>query len=377
MRERSILLSGAGIAGSTLAYWLARRGFDVTVVERSQGVRSSGNPVDVRGAAVDVVVGMGVMERLQEVSTKVEHLRIVNAAGRRVAGLDVRTRERAAGGREVEVPRADLAGVLLEAGRREAHIRFDQSIAALHQDAGGVDVTFADGTERRFDAVVGCDGMHSAVRRLEFGPEAGFVRHLGLYVGTLQLDGPLEDPSEVLMYNTPGRSVSVHPGSGRPLAAFIFRGPERADFDYRDLAQHKRLIEEAYAGNGWRVPELLERVRAADDLYFDAVSQVRIPRWSSGRVALLGDAASSVSLFGEGSSLAIVGAARLADALAAHPDPTTAFARFEAQHRPAVLSKQRLGARAARLIVPATRAGLAMRNAGLRLVSAFSRSARP
>lgn len=373
MAAPTVLICGGGIAGSTLAFWLVRRGFAATVVERAQGVRSSGNPVDVRAAAVDVAVAMGVMPQLEEVATRVQTLSFVDERGRRKARLDIRPRDRASGGREVEVPRSDLARVLLAAGSQQAEFVFDESIAALRQDAGGVDVRLASGVERRFDLVVGSDGMHSAVRRLAFGPEDDFMRYLGLFVGTLALGVPLNDPTEVVMYNAPGRSASVHPANGKPLAAFIFRSPERNDFDYRDPAQHKRMIAEAYTGDGWRVPELLEQVRDTDDLYFDAVSQVRIPKWSSGRVVLLGDAASSVSLFGEGSSLAMIGAASLADALAEHPDPTVALRRFEAEHRPRVLAKQRLGARASRLIVPATRPGLALRNASARLGSLFRR----
>lgn len=218
--------------------------------------------------------------------------------------------------------------------------------------------------------------MHSAVRRLAFGPDDDFLRYLGLFVGTLALGAPLDDPTEVVMYNAPGRSASVHPASGTPLAAFIFRSPERKDFDHRDSAQHKRMIAVAYTGDGWRVPELLEEVRDTDDLYFDAVSQVRIPKWSNGRVVVLGDAASSVSLFGEGSSLAMIGAMNLADALAEHPDSTVAFRRFEAEHRPRVLVKQRFSTLAARLIVPATRPGLAVRNTAAQLSSLFYRRER-
>lgn len=373
MAAPTVLISGAGIAGSTLAFWLARRGFTVTVVERDQGVRSSGNPVDVRAAAVDVAVAMGVLPQLADLSTRVETLSFVDERGRRKARLDIRPHDRAGGGREVEVPRSDLARVLLEAGRQQAEFVFDESITALRQDAGGVDVTLASGVERRFDLVVGSDGMHSAIRRLTFGPEHDFVRYLALFVGTLALGLPLGDSTEVVMYNAPGRSASVHPVSGNPLAAFIFRSPERKDFDHRDVALHKRMLAETYTGDGWRVPELLEQLRDTDDLYFDAVNQVRIPKCSNGRVVVLGDAASSVSLFGEGSSPAMIGAANLAEALAEHPDPTVAFSRFEAEHRPRILAKQRFGTLAARLIVPATRPGLVLRNAAARLSSRFHR----
>jgi 2-polyprenyl-6-methoxyphenol hydroxylase-like FAD-dependent oxidoreductase len=150
---------------------------------------------------------------------------------------------------------------------------------------------------------------------------------------------------------------------GRALAAFIFRHPEVQGFNHRDLAQHKRILTDAYAGDGWRVPELLDQARATDDLWFDSVSQVRLGSWAKGRVALLGDAASSVSLFGNGSTLAMAGAHTLAEELAATPaDPQSAFARYEAEHRTLVDPRQGNVATAAAMMVPATRAGIAARN---------------
>ncbi|HEU4946587.1 MAG TPA: FAD-dependent monooxygenase [Kribbella sp.] len=368
MSEPKVLISGAGIAGSTLAYWLARHGFRPTVVERGGSLRSSGSPVDVRGPAVEVAVRMGVLARLRQAGTEVTDLSFVNAGGRRVGRVNLRALQRASGSREVELPRGDLAAILHEASRESAEVIFNDSIAALKQDEHGVDVTFEVARPRRFDLVIGADGLHSAVRRLVFGPESDFVRHQGIYVATMPLGGPVDHPREVLMYNTPGAAVSVHPGSGSPLVAFLFRSPAVRDFDHRDLEQHKRLLAEAFANGSWKVPELLDRVRTADDLYFDSVSQVRLSHWSHGRVALLGDAASCISLFGEGSSLAMAGAFTLAEELAASPDdPESAFRRYETAHRTLVQPKQRNSALAAALMVPATQAGIHTRNLATRL----------
>lgn len=355
-----ILISGAGIAGSTLAYWLARNGMRPTVVERASGQRSSGNPVDVRDEAVPVAERMGLMPRLREASTGVTGMRFVNARGRRVGGVNMRAMQRASGKTEVEVPRADLARILLEASKDDAEYVYGDSIATLTQDGGGVDVTFDKGAPRRFDLVIGADGLHSVTRKLTFGPEADFIHHLGLYVATLPIPGELGLGKEVHMYNTPGRLTSLHPSRGGALAAFIFRSRAEPGFDHRDLEQHKRMVTSAYAGDGWRVPELLDHVRAADDLYFDAVSQVRLAQWHSGRVGLLGDAASSVSLFGDGSSMAMAGALTLAEELAAGLDG--AFARYEGRHRVLVDPKHAGVAQASTMVVPATRIGVAVRN---------------
>lgn len=164
------------------------------------------------------------------------------------------------------------------------------------------------------------------------------------------------------MYNTPGRLVSIHPVRGNALAAFIFRGGTVPALDYRDTHRHKQMLPAAYRGAGWMVPELLERLRVTGDLYFDSVSQVRLPTWSRGRIGVVGDAASCVSLFGDGSSLAMAGAFALATALAEAPEPTTAFHRYEAVQRPLTNSKQRNLHRAAALLVPKTRFGLSSRN---------------
>lgn len=172
------------------------------------------------------------------------------------------------------------------------------------------------------------------------------------------------------MYNTPGRLVSVHPSRGVALAAFIFRGGPVPGFDHRDVEQHKGIVADAYAGAGWRVPELLDQLRRTDELYFDSVSQVRLPAWSRGRIGLLGDAASCVSLFGDGSSLAMAGAFTLArvlsDGFATTDTVGAALRRYETEHRRLVGPKQRGIGRATALLIPRTRAGIAFRNLAVR-----------
>ena len=362
MGKRTVLVSGAGIAGSTLAYWLARNGFAVTVVERAGDLRSSGNPVDVRGPAAQVAERMGVLPQLLAARTRATALTFVDARGRRVGRIDMAAIQRAAGAPDIELGRGDLARILLAAGQDEAEFRSGDGIADLRQDGGGVDVEFDRGGRGRYDLVIGADGLHSAVRRLAFGPERDLVQYAGMYVGGVQLAGPAPDPSDVVMFNTPGRAVAVHPGSGRALVAFMFRRPEVADFDYRDAGQHRKLLAEAFADGGWRVPELLAHVEAAPEFYFDAVSQVDLPSWTRGRVALVGDAASCLSLFGDGSTLAIAGAATLAEELAADPDHTAALRRFEARHRELVEPKLRNMGGASQLLVPSTGWGIAVRN---------------
>jgi len=197
-----------------------------------------------------------------------------------------------------------------------------------------VDVTFERGKPRRFDVIVGADGPHSRVRRLIFGPEQKYVTYLGMYIATTDLAQSASDVRSVLLHNSPGRAVAIHPTTGREGAAFIFRNPVLTADAMRDPQQHKQLVMDVYSGMGWRVPELLERFLVSRDFYFDAVSRLRLDGWSRGRAVLIGDAASCVSLFGKGSSMAIIGAATLAEALGSHhEDLATAFDRYEQVHR--------------------------------------------
>lgn len=364
LRMRTVLIVGAGIAGSTLAYWLARHGMQPTVVERAQEQRSSGSPVDVRGPAAAVVQRMGVLPRLQYNATRTTRMAVVDGQGRRLGSIPLQLGK----GVAVELPRGDLAAALADAARDGAEFRYGDTVTALADDGAGVDVTFEQASPRRFDLVVGADGLHSRVRRLAFGADTAFVRHLGMYVSTVTLDAPVDDERTVLLHNAPGRAVAVHPATGRAIAAFMFRSPAQPGLDHHDVERHKELVVAAYAGMDWQVPALLERVRAVDDLYFDSVSRVRIDRWARGRTVLVGDAASCVTLFGEGSSGAIAGAATLADALAAQgADVATALRRYEDAHRKLVRPRQRGAAAASHFLVPATGAGIAARDLGVRL----------
>jgi len=338
------------------------------VVERARGLRSSGSPVDVHGKATAIARQMGILPRLKEAATHAPGLTFVAPSGRRI-GPSRLGRPR---GDDVEIPRADLASILCDAAREGTEFLFGDSVAALQADDAGVDVSFEHAAPRRFDLVVGADGLHSTVRALAFGPEDTFVRPLGLYIATLSLGRPAADPGTVLMYNRPGLSLTIHPVRGTAGAGFIFRGPRHPGAEYRDPHGQRELVLAAYTRYDWAVPELPDlrgQVEGAEDLYFDTVSQVRLPAWSKGRVALLGDAASCVSLFGDGSSMAMIGAATLAAALAETPgDPVAALRRYESRHRRLSASRQRGYRLGAGLLVPATRSGLTTRNLIARLL---------
>ena len=318
--------------------------------------------MDVRKGAYQVAERLGVMSRLQDAATKVRELIFVDNAGRRVASMRTQQSDRA-----VEVPRADLSAILIEAADGDAELLFDEMINKLHPDGRGVEVIFDRAAPRRFDLVVGADGINSGVRRLAFGPEADFVEPLGMYVATATLGVPLERDDLVIMHNEPGTAVALHPGTGVSGVAFMFRSEVR--IDHRDPDAGRQLLKEVYRGVGWRTEELLSAYLATDDVYFDSISRIRVPTWSRGRVTLLGDAASCVSLFGDGSSSAMEGAATLAAALGESPhDIPTALARYESAHRAVTRPRQRGVLIASHLLIPRSRLGIALRDQALRLV---------
>ncbi|GGF21530.1 oxidoreductase [Youhaiella tibetensis] len=364
---KTVLISGAGVAGPTLAWYLSRAGVACTLVERAGSLRSSGSPVDVRGPAVSVAEEMGIMPALRAAASAVEEIGFFDDRAHEKGRVNLGALQHASGSREVEVPRGDLARCLAGAVKADAEFVFGDSIAALAQDGDGADVRFERGGERRFDLVIGADGLHSRVRRLAFGPETEFVKPLGLFIATLPLPDWPAIARRVEMYNAPGRSAAIHPSTGRALGAFIFRAQPGPEFDLRNEADQRRLIEETYAGSGWHVPAMLRALAQTDEMYFDAVCRVDLPKWSSGRVALLGDAASCVSLFGEGSSLAMAGARTLGEALSGHDDLGAGLQAYEARHRRLVAPRQKgIGANAA-VLVPRTAWGIALRNTATRL----------
>jgi 2-polyprenyl-6-methoxyphenol hydroxylase-like FAD-dependent oxidoreductase len=359
------LVVGAGIAGPALAHRLASRGVAVTVVERATGQRSSGAPVDVRGPAIPVVEAMGVVPQLRDVATRAVRAVFVDTRGRPIGQVP----QQFGDGTALEVPRSDLSAILVAAASERAEFVLDESVTALHDDGHGVDVEFERGRPRRFDLVVGTDGLHSRVRSLAFGDESRFVRPLGITVAGVTLAEPPADPESVVLHSTPGHTVALHPSAGRAMAAFFWRGGPPSERERHEPDAQKRLVAGAFAGMGWRTSELLGAVTASDDVYLDAVSLVRMPTWSRGRIGLLGDAATCASLLGDGSSTALAGAEVLAAAVAAQPDDLPAALRaYERAHRPLVEVRQRGVRMAAAFLVPATAAGLAARDLGLRIV---------
>lgn len=360
----SVLISGASVAGPALAYWLHRYGFAVTVVEKAGALRGGGYPIDIRGTAVDVIERMGALPAVRAAHINTGRITAVDPAGRVVASVSSEVLTAAEAGRDLELPRGELAAILHDLTRSDIEYVFSDSISALDESGDRVRVSFERGEPRDFDVVVGADGLHSRTRRLAFGPEAGFYRDLShRFVGfSAPNDSGLR--SEALLQNAPGRLAAIYAVGESPVVQVLlaYRGPER------DVA-------EVFAGLGGRVPGLLAELRKADDVYADAVAQIRMPGWSAGRVALVGDAAYAPSFFsGQGTSLALTGAYVLAGELArARGDHRSALAAYQRTVRDYVERNQALAFTGMRTVVPSTRRDLWVRNTGLRAAPLLAR----
>ena len=356
-RPMRVLISGAGVAGPTAAYWLCRQGCDVTVVERMPlaRVRTGGHAVDLFGPAMDVAEWTGILPALLAARTRTEIVSFQRTDGRSV---DVEMRRLVAGdsGRHIEIMRGELATVLYQATRNDATYRFGESISTVDAEPDGVAVTFEQAPAGRFDLVIGADGLHSTVRRLVFGPEDRFRRFLGGYIAGAALPNYLGLDGRMVVWNAPGRLAAIFPvhGTGTARGGFLFRRDQEIPLDHRDVDGQKRLLHSIYANDGWEVPRLLAEIDAADDFYFDSISQIVMNNWTKERVTLVGDAGYSPGpAVGGGTSIAMVGAYVLAQSIAdAGPDFHSALREYQDRMTELAAKTQRIGTSTMSTLIP-------------------------
>ncbi|MEV6714456.1 FAD-dependent monooxygenase [Lentzea sp. NPDC051208] len=362
-----ILVSGASIAGPVLAYWLTRHGHEVTVVERSPVLRKTGgHAVDLFKPAMDISERMGVLPRIEALATGTTRLTYLREGTRKPISADVTKLFAAASDRHVEIMRDDLSEIYYDATRADVEYVFGDSIASIGDEVG-----FEVGAPRRFDLVIGADGLHSNVRRLVFG-EVGKT-FVGAYLAVLSVPRDLGVPGEMTGHIGPGRTAAVY--GARHLddarAVFLFRSPELS-YHHRDTARQKELLREAFAGMHREVDSWLEHLDGDGAFYFDSITQLRGDTWSRGRVALVGDAAYCPGpAIGGSTSLAVLGAYVLAGELSTGADHQAAFARYEDEMRDIVHGSRAFALGTAKTLIPSTRLGVSALVRGAHLLTSL------
>jgi 2-polyprenyl-6-methoxyphenol hydroxylase-like FAD-dependent oxidoreductase len=369
-----ILVSGAGVAGLACALELGARGHDVTVVEYAGHLRLKGTPIDIRGDAIEAADRMGLLAKIREHRIRMSELmQFVDSDGEPVARIPMA--EVSDSDDDIEIVREDLVRILADALPDTATIRFSDSIESLADDGDGVDVAFRSGRAARYDLVVGADGQHSAVRRLVFGPERDYLRHLGVYIALADLPDEARPDRVSSMYNFPARMAGIARFKDKALATFTFRS-EPLDHDHHDLDAQKKILIGAFADHPlWKIPQLLDAARADPEFFFDSASQIHMPSWHRGRVALVGDAGYCAAfLSGRGTSLALTGAHFLAEELErCGTDHAAAFERYEARQRPYVTFAQKRVGQGRDRLIPPTWEAIDARNERLRAASTPAR----
>lgn len=363
-----IAINGVGVAGPALAYWLIKGGHDVLLVEEAPEIRSGGYIIDFWGVGYDIAEKMGIIPRLRDLGYQIQDVRFVDENGKKCGGFsaDVFGRAGITDGRFTSLRRSDLASTIYSLIKNDVETILSDSISTIEETENNVHIGFERSTPRDVDLVIGADGLHSRIRSLVFGPENSFEKKLGYYVAAFEVDG--YNPRDELVYVShavPGKQISrFSMRGGKTLFLFVFQdkflsGDEPADLDERSM-----MIQKIFADVKWECPQILDAIGDVDEIYFDRVSQIRMNKWTKGRVALIGDAAACVSLLaGEGTGLAMAEAYVLAGELfRSAGDHTQAFARYEDLMMPFLAKKQRSAANFASSFVPASAFGITMRN---------------
>ena len=324
MARIKILISGGGITGNAVAFWLSKLGHDVTVVERFPNLRASGLQVDLRGHGIEVLRRMGLEKGFCSKSAPELGLQVVDKSGRRRAFFPA---NKSGNGTqnftsEFEIMRGDLCRLIYDASKDRVKYVFGMSIESFEEKESSVEVRFTDGQTNRFDLLVGADGSGSRTRKMMLGSDTadGFYPvDGGECVAYFTVPRPIQAGEQYIatMYMATGRR-GVMTRRHNPHEIQVYLGctadSEQLKSVHRgDVGEEKRALAEICKGAGWQIDEILKSLNDADDFYFERLGLVKLQSWSNGRVVLVGDAAYCPSVnTGMGTTSSIVGAYILA-----------------------------------------------------------------
>ena len=315
-KDKNVLISGASIAGLSAAWWMNNLGYRVTVVEMASEPRVNGAAVDFKGAAVDIIKRMGIFEQLKKDRLRVEKIEFKNADDVTEGSILLTNEDDEHNAGEIEIERDKFISIMLAELNAQVEFVFNNSITALQETEGRMNVTFKNGMQRAFHLVLGCDGLHSVVRRLWFGDENEYIHFLGAYFSITIVNKLLVEQKTMQAYNEPGKGIMLNAYNGKTDIIFCFLSEKEIPYNYRDADGQKEILMEQFAEQGWRTAALLKEAQQSNSFYFDKFCQVKMSSWAKGRVALVGDAGYCASpAAGMGASLSIIGASTLADAL--------------------------------------------------------------
>lgn len=347
-----ILISGGGIAGLTLAFWLHRLGFKPVVIEKAPKLRTEGYMIDFFGSGWDVAERMGLSEELHKERYRLNFFTFVDQHGKAYFKIPIEKFRRACQGRYTYLLRGDLEKMLWEKVSGEVTIRYETTLDKITDSGDHLEATFHDGQREDFDLIVGADGVHSRVRELVMGPETNFGHYLGYYVAAFTVPNGYQLPPSVLIYQEPKRQIGLYPLNSHQLAtAYLFKSE---NLGFIPPPERKNKLLKVFAGAGWKAEPVLKDLSGAEPIFFDSLTQIRLPRWHQGRVVLVGDACACLTLMaGQGASMAMAGAYVLAHELKKYwPDYPRAFTAYEDFLKPILSKKQRQAEKFANNFIP-------------------------
>jgi 2-polyprenyl-6-methoxyphenol hydroxylase-like FAD-dependent oxidoreductase len=357
------VISGAGIAGLALANRLHHHGWDVHVVDRAPGPRAQGYMIDFFGPGFEAITAMGLEPRLRELASPVQEFSYIDDRGRTTVSVDYALFAKAVDGGMVSIMRPALERLLRESTAGAIDLRYGTAVDRITDGA----VELSDATTLDADLIIGADGVHSGVRSLTFGAERDDLRYLGMQTGAFVFTDPTvfeQVRGRFVLTETLNRQLGFYGLDGGRVAVFtVFRTADRTLPD-----DPRAALRRTFAGMGDLADRALAQCPPSDEIYYDQVAQTVMPRWTDGRVALVGDAAHAVSLLaGQGASLGVAGAYVLAERLRAAASVPEGLADYERRWRPVVTDVQEAARdRVTEWFVPTRMTTLLLRRWGFR-----------